>query len=54
VIPGKGATQTALVTFRHEYVHALHIAYVVAAAVVVLAAVVAALTMRPTPPGASA
>ena len=35
------------------YVDALHTAYVVAALVVVAGALVAALTMRPTPPGAS-
>jgi EmrB/QacA subfamily drug resistance transporter len=52
--PGSGATEAALESFRHAYVHALHIAYAVAAAVVVAAALVAALTMRPTPPGASA
>ena len=54
VLPGSGATDAALEAFRHAYVHALHIAYAVAAAVVVGAAMVAALTMRPTPPGASA
>jgi EmrB/QacA subfamily drug resistance transporter len=54
ITPGSGATQAAFESFRHAYVHALHIAYAVAAAVVAGAAVVAALTMRPTPPGASA
>ena len=54
VTAGSGATQAALESFRHAYVHALHIAYAVAAVVVVGAALVAALTMRPTPPGASA
>jgi predicted MFS family arabinose efflux permease len=54
VLPGSGATQAALDAFQHAYVHALHVAYVVAAAVVVGAAIIAALTMRPTPPGASA
>jgi EmrB/QacA subfamily drug resistance transporter len=54
VTPGSGVSQGALESFRSAYVHALHIAYAVAAAVVVGAAAVAALTMRPTPPGASA
>jgi hypothetical protein len=54
VTPGSGVSQAALDSFRHAFVHALHIAYAVAAAVVVGAAAVAALTMRPTPPGASA
>lgn len=54
VLPGSGATDAAFEAFQHAYVDALHIAYGVAAAVVVGAAVVAALTMRPTPPGASA
>ena len=53
-IPGHGASEATLVVFRHAYVHALHIAYLVAAGVVIAAAIVAALTMRPTPPGASA
>jgi hypothetical protein len=35
------------------YVDALHTAYVVAAVVVLAGAAVAALTMRPTPPGTS-
>jgi hypothetical protein len=43
VTPEGGASQDALDSFRHAYVDALHIAYAVAA-----------LTMRPTPPGASA
>jgi fucose permease len=51
--PGHGVSVTAVSAVRHMYVDALHIAYVVAAAVVVVGAVVAALTMRPTPPGAS-
>jgi MFS family permease len=54
VLPDSGATDAAVAAFQHAYVHALHIAYAVAATVVVGAAVVAALTMRPTPPGASA
>jgi EmrB/QacA subfamily drug resistance transporter len=52
--PATGASDAALSAFRHAYVDALHIAYVVAAGVVLVAAAVAALTMRPTPPGASA
>jgi EmrB/QacA subfamily drug resistance transporter len=52
--PGHGVSAAALGAFRHMYVDALHIAYIVAAAVVLAGAVVAALTMRPTPPGASA
>jgi predicted MFS family arabinose efflux permease len=52
--PASGASDTAFATFRHAYVDALHSAYLVAAGVVLVAAVVAALTMRPTPPGASA
>jgi EmrB/QacA subfamily drug resistance transporter len=51
--PGDGVSTAALSAFRHTYVDALHIAYVVAAAVVITGAVVAALTMRPTPPGGS-
>jgi EmrB/QacA subfamily drug resistance transporter len=49
--PASGATDAALSAFRLAYVEALHSAYVVAAAVVLAGAVVAALTMRPTPPG---
>ena len=52
--PASGASDAALAAFRHAYVDALHTAYVVAAAVGLVAALVAALTMRPTPPGASA
>ena len=52
--PGDGVSDAALSAFRNLYVDALHAAYVVAAAVAVVGAVVAALTMRPTPPGASA
>jgi EmrB/QacA subfamily drug resistance transporter len=52
--PASGVSDAALAAFRLEFVDALHIAYVVAAAVALLAALVAALTMRPTPPGASA
>jgi EmrB/QacA subfamily drug resistance transporter len=50
--PGHGVSATALSSFRHMYVDALHAAYLVAAVVVLVGAVVAALTMRPTPPGA--
>jgi EmrB/QacA subfamily drug resistance transporter len=50
--PASGVSDAALMVFRAAYVDALHIAYVVAAAVVLAGAVVAALTMRPTPPGA--
>jgi EmrB/QacA subfamily drug resistance transporter len=49
--PASGASGAALAVFRDAYVDALHIAYVVAAAVVLVGAVVAALTMRATPPG---
>jgi EmrB/QacA subfamily drug resistance transporter len=49
--PESGVSGAALSVFRAAYVDALHIAYAVAAAVVLLGAVVAALTMRPTPPG---
>jgi EmrB/QacA subfamily drug resistance transporter len=52
--PASGASGAALTAFRNAYVDALHIAYAVAAAVVVVGAAVAALTMRPTPPGMSA
>ncbi len=52
--PASGASGAALAAFRNAYVDALHIAYAVAAAVVVVGAAVAALTMRPTPPGMSA
>jgi fucose permease len=52
--PASGVSDAAFSAFRLAYVDALHIAYVVAAAVVLVAAAVAALTMRPTPPGASA
>jgi EmrB/QacA subfamily drug resistance transporter len=52
--PGDGVSDAALAAFRHLYVEALHTAYIVAAAVGFVGAVVAALTMRPTPPGASA
>jgi hypothetical protein len=52
--PGDGVSEAALSAFRHLYVDALHTAYVVAAAVGFVGAVVAALTMRPTPPGSSA
>lgn len=51
--PASGVSDAALAAFRFAYVDALHIAYVVAAGVAVVAAFVAALTMRPTPPGAS-
>jgi EmrB/QacA subfamily drug resistance transporter len=49
--PANGASGAAIAAFRYAYVDALHVAYVVAAAVVLVAAGVAALTMRPTPPG---
>jgi EmrB/QacA subfamily drug resistance transporter len=49
--PASGASDAALAVFRVAYVDALHIAYVVAAGVVVVGAIVAALTMRPVPPG---
>ena len=52
--PASGVSDAALTAFRDAYVDALHIAYAVAAAVVVVGAAVAALTMRPTPPGTSA
>jgi EmrB/QacA subfamily drug resistance transporter len=52
--PGSGASDAALTLFRDAYVNALHIAYAVAAAVVLVGAAVAALTMRPTPPGGAA
>ena len=52
--PASGVSDAALAAFRHAYVDALHTAYVVAAGVGLVAALVAALTMRPTPPGASA
>jgi hypothetical protein len=52
--PGAGLSHTALAAVRGDYVDALHVAYVVAGAVGVVAAVVAALTMRPGVPGASA
>ena len=51
--PGSGASDAALTLFRDAYVSALHIAYAVAAAVVLVGAAVAALTMRPTPPGSA-
>jgi MFS family permease len=51
--PGPGVSGAALSAFRHMYVDALHTAYVVAAVVVLAGAAVAALTMRPTPPGTS-
>jgi EmrB/QacA subfamily drug resistance transporter len=51
--PAGGVTDAAFSAFQIEYVDALHIAYAVAAFVVLVGAVVAALTMRPTPPGAS-
>jgi EmrB/QacA subfamily drug resistance transporter len=54
VVRGSGASAAALHAFQQSYVSALHVAYVVAALVAVAAALVAALTMRPTPPGASA
>jgi EmrB/QacA subfamily drug resistance transporter len=54
VMRGSGASQAALASFQQRYVDALHVAYVVAALAIVGAAIVAALTMRPTPPGASA
>jgi EmrB/QacA subfamily drug resistance transporter len=54
VTRGSGASQTALDAFQRSYVDALHVAYLVAALVVVAASAVAATTMRPTPPGASA
>jgi predicted MFS family arabinose efflux permease len=49
--PGHGVSEAALSAFRRAYVDALHAAYVVALAVAVAGAAVAALTMRPTPPG---
>jgi predicted MFS family arabinose efflux permease len=52
--PASGVSDAALMVFRDAYVDALHIAYIVAAAVVLVGAVVAALTMRPTPPGGGA
>jgi len=52
--PGEGVSDAALSAFRNLYVDALQAAYVVAAAVAFVGAVVAALTMRPTPPGTSA
>ena len=52
--PASGASESALAAFQHAFTDALGIAYLVAAGVALAAAVVAALTMRPTPPGASA
>ena len=52
--PASGASESALAAFQHAFTDALRIAYLVAAGVALAAAVVAALTMRPTPPGASA
>jgi predicted MFS family arabinose efflux permease len=52
--PGHGVSAAAFSAFRHMYVDALHTAYAVAALVVLAGAVVAALTMRPAPPGMSA
>jgi EmrB/QacA subfamily drug resistance transporter len=54
VTRGSGASAEVLHAFGLAYVHALHIAYAVAALVILCATGVAALTMRPTPPGASA
>ncbi len=54
VTRGSGASQAVLDAFQQSYVSALHIAYAVAALVALAATVVAALTMRSTPPGASA
>jgi EmrB/QacA subfamily drug resistance transporter len=51
--PASGVTGAAFAAFQDAYVDALHIAYAVAAVVVLVGALVAALTMRPTPPGAS-
>jgi hypothetical protein len=51
---GSGASAAVLEAFQQSYVSALHIAYAVAALVALTATVVAALTMRSTPPGASA
>ncbi len=51
--PASGASESALAAFQHAFTDALGIAYLVAAGVALAAAVVAALTMRPTPPGAS-
>jgi predicted MFS family arabinose efflux permease len=47
-----GASQAAFASFQHRYVDALHAAYWVAAIVIFAASLMAALTMRPTPPGA--
>jgi EmrB/QacA subfamily drug resistance transporter len=54
VTRGSGASAGLLHAFQTSYVHALHVAYAVAALVILCASVVAAVTMRPTPPGASA
>ena len=51
--PASGASESAFAAFQHAFADALRIAYLVAAGVALAAAVVAALTMRPTPPGAS-
>jgi EmrB/QacA subfamily drug resistance transporter len=48
-----GASQAAFASFQHRYVDALHVAYGVAALAIFAAAVMAALTMRSSPPGAS-
>ena len=52
--PASGVTGAAFEAFQVDYVDALHIAYAVAAVVVLVGAVVAALTMRPRPPGTGA
>jgi EmrB/QacA subfamily drug resistance transporter len=49
--PAGGASAAVRSAFRFDYVDALHVAYLVAAAVAVAGALVAALTMRPAPPG---
>lgn len=51
--PSSDVTGAAFSAFQVAYVDALHIAYAVGAAVVLIGAVVAALTMRPIPPGTS-
>jgi EmrB/QacA subfamily drug resistance transporter len=49
-----GASQAAFAVFQQRYVDALHVGYLVAALAIAAAALTAALTMRPSPPGASA
>jgi hypothetical protein len=45
-----GVSQAAFASFQHRYVDALHVGYVVAALVIAAASLMAAVTMRPSPP----